>query len=453
MQNERGSLTEGVIWKKLLLFALPMLLSNIFQQLYNTADTLIVGRFLGDNALAAVSSTSSLINTLVGFFSGISMGAGVLIARYFGAQDDEALERAVHTDVAFGLIMGVVLTGIGVGCTPIILRWMGTPEAVLPHSVSYFRVYFMGGIFIVLYNILVGISQATGDSKHPLYYLIAASVLNILLDLLFVGVFGWGVWSAALATTIAQGVSTLLALRRLMKVKGSYRLVLKKLRMHKETFLDIVRLGFPSGVQNSITSIANVVVQTNINHFGAAAMAGCGSYFKIEGFGFLPITCFAMAVATFVGQNLGAKQYDRVKQGAKFGVVCSVTLAEFMGIVLWIFAPQLIGIFSSDPEIIAYGVRQTRIESLFYCLVALSHCCAGILRGAGKAKVSMYTIVGSWCLLRVTYITIMMRIFERIEVVFTAYPFTWIVTATIMSVYLLKADWLHNFERMDLRRT
>jgi len=452
MQNERTSLTEGVIWKKLLLFALPILLGNVFQQLYNAADTFIVGRFLDKDALAAVSSSGSLIFTLVGLFNGVAMGAGVVISKYFGAGDEKELEKAVHTDVAFGLIVGVVMTVIGVGCSPTILRWMGTPESVMPNSVAYFRMYFAGSIFVVLYNISTGILQAVGDSRHPLYYLVFSSLVNIVLDIVFIAVFHWGVWSAAFATTIAQGLSCILSYHRLLRTTGAHRLKVAKIRVHKQSLLEIVRMGVPSGIQNSITSVANVVVQTNINHFGPAAMAGYGSYLKLEGFGFLPITCFAMAMATFVGQNLGAKQYDRAKKGARFGMTCSIIMAEIMGVLLFCFAPQLIGIFSSDPEIISYGVRQVHIETLFYGVLAISHCAAGILRGAGKATVPMFTMMGVWCFFRITYITLMIHFFPVIEVVYTAYPVTWTIASVILSVYLCKADWLHSFDRLDARR-
>ena len=452
MQKKPISLTEGPIWKRLFLFALPILLGNIFQQMYNTADTLIVGRFMDKAALAAVSSSGSLIFTLVGLFSGISMGAGVVISRHFGANDDEELEKAVHTDVAFGLIIGAVMTFIGMTFSPYILRLMGTPENVMPNSVSYFRMYFAGSIFIVLYNISTGILQAVGDSRRPLYYLIFSSIVNIVLDLLFIGVFRWGVWSAAFATTIAQGLSCVLSYSRLLRAKGAYRIQIKKIRIHRQSLFDIVRIGVPSGLQNSITAMANVVVQTNINRFGDAAMAGCGSYLKLEGFGFLPFTCFSMAMATFVSQNLGAKQYDRAKQGAKLGMFCSVSMAQLLGILIWIFAPQLIGLFSSDPEIVSFGVRQARTEALFYGILSISHCAAGILRGAGLSVVPMYTMVGAWCVFRIIYITTMIYFFPVIEIVFSAYPVTWIIAAVILSAYLIKADWLHNFDRLEARR-
>lgn len=451
--EEAQSLTEGVIWKKLLLFALPIFLGNLFQQLYNTVDALIVGHFMDKAALAAVTSSGSLIFLLVGFFNGIAMGAGVVISKCFGAKDYEKLRLVIHTNVAFGIVMGVALTILGVTCTPIILRWMGTPPNVLPNSIAYFRMYFCGAIFIVLYNNFVGILQAVGDSKHPLYYLIFSSAINVVLDLLFIGVFKWGVWSAAFATTIAQGVSTVMAFCRLIRTKGVYQLHIREIRIHKNSLRNIVGFGLPSGLQNSVISIANVVVQSNINAFGDAAMAGCGSYSKIEGFAFLPVTCFAMGLSTFVGQNLGARKYDRVNQGVRFGVLCSTLLAEVVGICVFTFAPQLIGLFSDTPEVIAFGVRQAKVISLFYFLLAFSHCIAGIMRGAGKATVPMTIMLAVWCVLRITYITIAVRLVPQIEVVFSAYPLTWSISSILFLIYFLKADWIHNFDRLDARHS
>ena len=453
MQSGEGTLTEGVIWKKLLMFAFPILLGNIFQQLYNAVDALIVGHFMDNSALAAVTSSGSLIFMLVGFFNGIAIGAGVVIARFYGAKDHQGLKLAVHTDIAFGLVAGVILTILGVSFTPTILQWMGTPENVLPNSISYFRFYFLGAIFVVMYNICVGILQAVGDSKHPLYYLVVSSLLNVVLDLLFVGVFRWGVWSAAFATSLSQGVSVVLCLRRLMKYDTPYRLYLRQIRFHLPTLRNVIRFGLPSGVQNSIIAFANLIVQSNINRFGDAAMAGCGSYAKVEGFAFLPITCFAMALSTFVGQNLGAKQYDRVKKGVRFGVLCSVTLAELVGVAIFFFGNDLVALFGNDPGMVAYGARQARVEALAYFLLAFSHCIAGIMRGAGKATVPMFTMLISWCAIRIIYITVMIRQFNRIEVIFSAYPLTWFISSVIFLVYFLKADWLHNFDRLEGKKS
>ena len=447
LRSSGSSLTEGSIWKSMLLFALPVFLGNVFQQLYNTFDSWVVGNYLGDNALAAVSSSGSLIFMMIGFFNGVAMGAGVIIARCYGAKDFDSMRRAIHTDVAFGLTAGILLTVLGVVFTPTILRWMNTPEDVLPQSISYFRYYFCGAIFTVMYNIMVGILHAVGDSRHPLYYLIFSSFVNVVLDLLFVAVFRWGVGSAAIATTISQGVSALLCFRLLLTTKEPYRVELKKIRYHWDSFKDIVRYGLPSGVQNSVIAMANLVVQTNINSFGKAAMAGCGSYSKIEGFAFLPITCFAQALSTFVGQNLGAQQYGRVKKGVRFAVICSVSMAELIGVASYLLAPQLISIFNDSPEVVAYGAAHMRTICLFYCLLALSHCIAGILRGAGKATVPMFIMLGCWCLLRVTYISIAMQHVNELHTVSMAYPITWFASSVLFIIYFYAADWMHAFDR------
>ena len=361
-------LTEGPIWKRLVAFAIPLFLGNLFQQFYNTADSLIVGNFLGSDALAAVSSSSSLIFLMVGFFNGISLGAGVVIARYFGAKDDELVQRAVHTTIAFGFVAGALLMGIGLVLAPQMLRWMGTPADVMVNSTVYFRVYFCGSIAFVLYNACVGILQSVGDSRHPLYYLIVSSVLNIVLDLVFVGVFGFGVGSAALATIISQFVSAVLCLFRLCRVNEIYRVSLRRIRFDLPMMRQIIANGLPAGVQNSIISFANVVVQSNINQFGKMAVAGCGAYAKIEGFGFLPITCFALSMTTFISQNLGAKEYERAKKGAVFGVICSMALAEVVGIVINRTAPWLIAAFQPD----ARGHRVWHLAGAYGDAVLLS---------------------------------------------------------------------------------
>ena len=449
ISTRKNNLTEGAIWKKILFFALPIFLGQVFQQLYNTIDSLIVGRYLGDQALAAVSSSGSLIFMMVGFFNGVAMGAGVIIAKEYGAKNYESMRRAIHTDVAFGLAAGVTLTVLGVCLTPVILRWMNTPADVLPQSVEYFRFYFCGAVFTVMYNIFVGILQAVGDSRHPLYYLIFSSLVNVVLDLALVGGLRLGVGAAALATTVSQGISAALCFIQLLRSKAEYRLRVRELGFHLESLKSIVRFGLPSGVQNSVIALANLVVQTNINGFGEFAMAGCGAYFKVEGFAFLPITCFAQGLATFVGQNLGAKKYDRVKKGVRFGLLCSVSAAEAIGIVFWVAAPVLVGLFSDSPEVIAFGVRQARVESLFYCMLALAHCIAGVMRGAGKAMVPMFTMLGFWCVLRVAYITVALHFYPRIEVIFSAYPLTWCTSCIVFLLYFFKADWMHSFERIE----
>ena len=432
----------------MLLFALPVFLGNVFQQLYNAFDAWCVGYFIGDNALAAVSSSGSLIFMMVSFFNGLAMGAGVVIARHYGAKDYDAVSKAIHTAIAFGLCTGAALTVAGVTLTPMILRWMGTPAEVLPDSIAYFRYYFCGAIFTVMYNIFVGIHHAVGDSKHPLYYLMISTATNICLDLLFVAGLGFGVGSAAIATTISQGVSAVLCCIHLVRIDAPYRVRLRAIGFDKKSLSDIVRFGFPSAIQNSVIALANVFVQTNINSFGKFAMAGCGAYSKLEGFAFLPVTCFSQALSTFTGQNLGAGQHDRVKKGVTFGIICSVLMAELIGLASYLFAPQLIGFFADAPESIAFGTEHMRTICLFYFLLAFSHCIAGIMRGAGKATVPMFTMLLCWCLIRVSYITVAVRFVNALTTVSWAYPITWTLSSIIFLVYFLKADWIHNFDRM-----
>ena len=429
-------MTEGSIWKKIVTFAFPLFLGNLFQQLYNTADSLIVGNFLGSDALAAVSSSGSLIFLMVGFFNGIAMGAGVVVARYYGARQIDRLQRAIHTDVAFGIVAGILLTIIGLILAPQMLIWMGTPADVLPNSLLYFRIYFMGSLAFVLYNVFVGILQSIGDSRHPLNYLILSSIVNIVLDLLFVGVLKLGVGSAALATIISQFISALLCLRRLLRSPEEYRLVPSRIRFDPIMLKQIISNGLPAGLQNSIIALANVVVQSNINSFGKMAVAGCGAYSKVEGFGFLPITCFSLALTTFISQNLGAKQYDRAKRGARFGILCSIAMAEVVGVCIYLASPWLIGAFSSEPDVIAFGVQQAHTAALFYCLLAFSHCCAGILRGLGRPVVPMMVMLAVWCVLRITYITITLHFIHAIGVVFWAYPITWSISSLLFAWYI-----------------
>ena len=451
MQSNRHSLTSGSIWKAMLLFALPVFLGNVFQQLYNAFDAWCVGNYIGDDALAAVSSSGSLIFMMVSFFNGLAMGAGVIIARTFGARHYDSMRKAIHTAIAFGLVTGAILTVAGVALTPTILRWMGTPSEVLPQSIAYFRYYFYGAIFIVMYNIFVGILHAVGDSKHPLYYLIFSTCINIALDMLFVAVLGFGVGSAAIATTVSQGVSAALCFLHLLRIDAPYKVKIKEIRFHKESFFEIVRYGIPSGVQNSVIALANVFVQSNINAFGKAAMAGCGSYSKLEGFAFLPVTCFTQALSTFVGQNLGAGQHDRVKKGVAFGVACSCIMAEIIGGLSYIFAPQLIGFFSETEEAIRFGTQHMRTICMFYFLLAFSHCIAGVMRGAGKATVPMFTMLACWCIFRVTYISIAVKLVNQLTTVSWAYPITWTLSSIIFLIYFLKADWIHTFDKESQR--
>ena len=452
MAESKNRMTEGPIAGKIVRFALPLFLGNLFQQLYNTADTLIVGNLLGSNALAAVSSSGTLVYLLVGLFAGIAAGAGVVTARYFGARDTERLQIAIHTTLAFGLATGVFLTVIGTLLAPTILVWMDTPPEVMPQSVTYIRIYFAGSMSLVLFNVCMGIMQAVGDSKHPLYYLIISSLINIALDVALIAWFRFGVGAAAFATVLSQFVSVILCLVRLMRTREEYRVSLRKIRFDWDMLRQIIRYGLPSGLQNSITGLANVVVQSNINTFGEMAMAGCGAYSKIEGFAFLPITSFTMAITTFVGQNLGAEEYERTRRGARFGIFCSVVLAEVIGVAFFLSAPQLIAAFTDEPAAIAYGVEKARICSLFYAFLAYSHCISAVLRGAGRAAVPMAIMLTFWCGVRVTFLAVMVPLFQVIAVVNWVYPLTWSLSSLVFLIYYRKSDWLHGFQGETHRR-
>lgn len=439
-------MTQGNPYSQIIAFALPIFLSQVFQQLYNTADTLIVGRFLGTNALAAVSSSGTLIFLLVSFFNGTSMGAGVVVSKYFGAKDNDKISRAIHTNIVFSLLCGVVLTFVGVFLTPTFLVWMKTDPDVLPEAIEYFRYYFLGSLAMIMYNACRGIMSALGDSKRPLYYLIFSSLLNVALDVLFVAGFGWGVWSAAVATVLSQAASVVLCLRHLLVKDQIYSIQLKKLRIDKAMLLEILRYGLPAGVQNSVIAFANTIVQTQINSFGKYATAAYGTHGKIEGFAFLPIVSFNMAISTFISQNLGAGLHNRVKQGARFGIVAAVLMAELIGVLCYIFAPQLIGLFDNNAEVIRLGTMQARTVSLFFFLLAYSHSIAAVCRGAGKAFVPMFIMLGVWCVLRICYIAYVSHTFGELSYIYWAYPITWAISSVMYLIYYLKGDWIHGFD-------
>ncbi|MBQ2305942.1 MAG: MATE family efflux transporter [Clostridia bacterium] len=441
LRSAEMNMTQGPIAKQIVTFAIPLFLGNLFQQLYNTADTFVVGRLLGDDALAAVSSSGSLIFLLVGFFTGIAMGAGVVIARYFGAGDVAEMRKAIHTSLVFFFTAGVVISVAGAFCARLMLQLMKTPTEVLGQATEYVSTYFAGLVTMIMYNVCMGIMQAVGDSRHPLYYLIISSVVNICLDYAFIGLFGFGVRSAAIATVLSQLLSVCLCLTRLMRIKADYRVSVKELRIDRKTLGLILKYGLPSGFQNSVISIANVVVQSHINGFGAEAMAGCGAYAKIEGFAFLPVTCFSAAITTFVSQNLGAGDFGRAKKGARFGILTAVLAAEVIGGIIMLTAPFLIDAFTESKEALAFGVDKSRICCGFFFLCALCHCLAAVLRGAGKAFVPMAAMLACWCLIRVTILFIFVPILGTIDIVNWVYPITWFLCASALVIYYFTADW------------
>ena len=447
MASQTIRMTEGSIGRHLLKFALPLFWGNLFQQLYNVVDSLVVGNTLGSDALAAVSSSSSIIFLIVGFFTGTFMGSSMVIARYFGQQDDQKLHLSIHTSVAFGLFCGIVVSVFGVSFTPHLLRWMDTPQSVMPNSVLYFRVYFSGALFSVMYNVAAGIFQAMGDSRHPLVYLIISSIVNVALDLVLILVFGMGVDGAALATVISQALCCVLAYGRLARSRDLCRVEWKKIGINWPILGQLLALGVPSGLQYCINSIGNIVAQSSINLFGAAAMAGSGTYWKVEGFAFLSINSCTSAASTFVGQNLGAREYDRARKGALIGIVGCMLLAEITGILFAAFAPQIIGLFGGGPEVTAFGTNHARIACWFYFMIAMSNCAAGVLRGAGMSITPMFIITGSWCVLRVLYLLFIARPSGSLAMVLWGYPITWLITFAAFAVILLRFDWAHYLDK------
>lgn len=432
MQNDGAVMTEGSYKKKIIYFAIPIFFGSLFQQLYSTADSLIVGNFLGSAALAAVSSSGNLIFLMIGFMQGLTIGCSVVIARYIGAKNPQKTSLAAHTTVALGLVSSVILTVVGLVLAPQILKLMSTPKEIMTDSVTFFRMYFLGSTGFVMYNSLVSILQASGDSRHPVYYLIIASIINIILDLILIGILGFGVGAAGVATSISQTISALLALHQLLHLDNACRINLKKVRFEPQILKMMIRFGLPSGLQNSIIGLSNVVIQSYINFYGKNAVAGIGSYTKVEGFAFLPITCFAMALTTFVAQNLGAKKYQRIRQGVLFGTMCTVILAEILGALLYLFSPQLIGAFDSTKAVVHYGVSRAHVCGLFFCLVAFTHVMAAVMRGAGKAMIPMMVMLICWCVVRILLLAVVGMFYQTILTTYWVYPITWLLSATVL---------------------
>lgn len=445
MSEKKGLMTQGVIWKQLVLFSIPLLLGNLFQQLYNTVDSIVVGNYIGGNALAAVGSSGPIINLLVGLFTGIATGSGVVVSRFFGAQDDQNVHDSVHTAIAVTFISGVVLSIAGVVFSPLLLRLIGTPEEVMVESTVYLRIYFSGVLAMMVYNMGSGILRAIGNSRTPLYFLIVSSVVNIILDLVFVINFKMGIAGVAWATLIAQVSSAVLVLLQLIRSTDSYRLIPSHIHINVPILKEIVRLGLPGGIQNAIISFSNIIVQANINSFGPAAMAGCSSYTKVDGFALLPVMSFSMAVTTFTGQNVGAGNYDRVHQGAKTCLKISTATTAVLSVLLFIFGRHIIGIFSADPEIVHYGTYMLSMLSPFYIALSFNHTYAGVIRGAGSSLPPMLIMVGNMCLLRVIWLSLAMPIFNSIVVVFIGYSLTWVTSGLCMTIYYKKANWLKQF--------
>lgn len=442
-------MTEGSIWKKLLFFAVPLILGNLFQQLYNTVDSITVGNYIGSEALAAVGASSSVVNLLIGFCIGASAGAGVVISQFFGARDKEGVRKAVHTTVALSIAAGIVMTIAGVLLTPLILRAMGTPAEVFSQAVTYLQVFFGGIVFSVIYNMAAGILNAVGNSKRSLVYLLIAACSNIVLDLLFVVVLKMGIIGAALATDISQLLSCIFILRFLMRTDEIYKLRFREIRFYDHLLGKILRIGLPTGVQNIVISLSNVIVQSTVNSFGAVVMAGFAAYIKIDGFNLLPVLSISMAATTFTGQNIGAGKLDRVKKCMITSVAMGVVYTVATGILLLAFAPQVIGVFTKNREVVECGVYIMRFFCPFYWMLAVLQILSGTIRGAGKTMETMFVFLISLCLYRIAWIWGAMSVKHSLDLLMMVYPTSWLVGAILILLYGWKGKWMPKIPKRD----
>ena len=434
-------MTEGSVWKSILFFSVPLILGNLLQQMYNTVDSIIVGNCVGDSALAAVGSSSSLIYLLIAFSQGASVGAGIVVSQFLGAEERENVQDAVHTALAVSVLLGIVLTAAGILFTPQLLAWMKTPSDVMEESVLYLKIYSGGLIFNIIYNMAAGILNAVGNSKRSLLYLAAASVVNIGLDLLLISGLKMGVSGAALATDISQAVSCVLSLVFLMRVQADYRVSLRRIRFKKAMVVKIVRIGLPAGIQNMVISLSNVIMQSGINSFGKKAMAGFSAYMKIDGFNILPVLSFSMAVTTFVGQNFGAGNKERMKKGMWVTLVMGLIYTIVTGVLLLAFASQIVGLFNKDAQVIRYGVLATRYFCPFYFILSILHGLAGTVRGTGRTIPPMVILLASLCIFRIAAMKIIVPHFDTIDSIYILYPISWLIGAVLMVLYIWKGKW------------
>lgn len=436
-------MTKGNITRHLVNFALPLLLGNLFQQLYNMVDTWVVGNYVGNEAFSAVGTVGPVINTLIGFFLGLSSGAGVVISQYYGAGREEKVRQAVHTALMLTLALGVVFTAAGIAMTPLMLQLMKTPAEVAPEQATYLRIYFAGVIGLLLYNMGSGILRAVGDSRRPFYFLVVSAVLNTVLDLLFVIKFHMGVEGVAYATIIAQAVSAVLTLWVLMGAEGGIRLELRALRFTWSVLRQIVAVGIPAALQMAITAFSNVFVQSYINYFGPDCMSGWTAYNKVDQLMILPVQSISMANTTFVGQNLGVGDTPRAKKGVRTSLWLSAAVTAVLLIPVLLFAPDLTAFFNSKAEVVSYGALLLRLLSPFYFFFCINQIFAGALRGAGNSQVPMWIMLGSFVVFRQIYLYIMANfISNEIIPIALSYPAGWFVcsVATLLYYHHCKFD-------------
>ena len=428
-------MTEGNITRHIIMFAFPLLIGNVFQQLYNTVDTWVVGNYVSNEAFSAVGTVGPIINMLIGFFMGLSSGAGVVISQYYGAKRYDEVHDTVHTSLVMTLIMGVIFTGIGLSMTPFMLRLMNTPDNVMPESSAYLTIYFSGMLGLMIYNIGSGILRAVGDSQRPFYFLVVCAVLNTVLDLLFVLVFKMGVEGVALATILSQGVSAVLVIITLMRTDTCIKVRLRDLKINFTMLGKIFRVGIPAAIQMAITSFSNIFVQSYINYFGDNCMSGWTAYAKIDQLLFLPMQSISLASTTFVGQNLGRNLIDRAKEGVKQSLIIAMVSTIILMIPVMVFASPVVAFFNSKKEVVEIGTTLLLWLSPFYVLCCFNQIYSGALRGAGNSRAPMIIMLASFVAFRQVYLFIMARICNEIIPIAMSYPAGWLLCSTLTAIY------------------
>lgn len=440
--HDRNGITSGVIWKQLLFFFFPILIGTFFQQLYNTTDAIIVGNYVGKEALAAVGATGHLINLLVGFFVGLSSGATVIISQYFGAKDDVNVSKAVHTSIALSVVSGIVMMFVGIGIAPAALKMIGVPSDIFADSLLYTRIYFLGIIASLLYNMGAGILRAIGDSKRPLYFLILSCFINIVLDIIFVVFLDLAVLGVSLATVLSQIFSAALVMAALLKTKESYRVVLKETRFTYDILFKIVEIGIPAGIQSVLYSVSNLIIQANINVFGTDTIAAWSAFGKIDGLFWMIMGAIGVSITTFVGQNFGAQKYSRVRKSVRVCLVMAMGAAISISILLHLFGGFFFGLFTKDAIVIERGIELMSYMAPYYFTFVCVEVLSGAIRGTGDSIKPMIITSLGICGLRFAWILLVVPMFNTIKSVAFCYPVSWSVTSIIFIIYYLRGNWM-----------
>lgn len=440
---ENNNITQGTIWKQLLFFFFPILFGTFFQQLYNTADAIIVGNIAGKQALAAVGgSTATLINLLVGFFVGLSSGATVIISQFFGAKDVAKIRKGIHTAIALALVGGLTLMILGIFIGPYALQKINTPVDILPLAIDYLQIYFLGTIPSLLYNLGSGILRAMGDSKRPLYFLIVACLTNIGLDIVFVGGMGMGIKGAAWATIVSQLVSALLILYTLTQQGTIYQVRFSEIGIDKEMLVSIIKIGLPAGLQSVMYSFSNILIQSSINSFGTDVVAAWTAYSKIDSIFWMTLGSFGISITTFVGQNYGAKQYIRVKQGVSICLKMTFSVTIVLAAFLYFFGKWVCYLFTKDPTVIEYGQHILQTLTPWYITYVCVEILSGALRGAGEVVVPTFICCFGICVMRMLWLWVAVPIVPKLETVLASYPITWSISSIAFIIYYYKSGWM-----------